>query len=76
VSPLFRKNEEKVAREAAGRLEFDRLMALPVSGLAGALMPAFAPDGLQPPARPGFRFTCFWSTCLGDQSITAGPLGQ
>jgi hypothetical protein len=47
VTPLFRKSEEKVARDEAGRLEFDRLIALPVADLASELMPAFAPDGPQ-----------------------------
>jgi hypothetical protein len=46
VSPLFRKSEEKAAREAAGQAEFERVIALPVADLAGDLMPAFGPDGL------------------------------
>ena len=45
---MFRKSEEKAAREAAGRVEFERLMALPVAELARELMPAFGPDGLRP----------------------------
>jgi len=45
VTPLFRKSEEKAAREETGRVEFERLMALPVADLASELMPAFGPDG-------------------------------
>jgi hypothetical protein len=45
LSPLFRKSEEKAAREEAGRVEFERLMALPMPDLARELMPAFGPDG-------------------------------
>jgi hypothetical protein len=47
VTPLFRKSEEKAAREEAGRVEFEHLMALPVAELARDLMPAFGPDGLK-----------------------------
>lgn len=42
---LFRKSEDKAAREAEGRAEFERLTALPVADLALELMPAFGPDG-------------------------------
>jgi hypothetical protein len=45
VSPLFGKSEDKAAREEAGRVEFERLTALPVADLALELMPAFGPDG-------------------------------
>lgn len=45
MSPLFRKSEEKAAREEAGRAEFERLTAIPVADLASELMPAFGPDG-------------------------------
>lgn len=45
MSRLFGKSEEKVAREEAGRAEFERLTALPVVDLALELMPAFGPDG-------------------------------
>ncbi len=48
MAALFRKSEEKAAREEAGRGEFERLVALPVTDLASELMPAFGPDGLQP----------------------------
>ena len=48
VTRLFRRSEEKAAREEAGRVEFERLMALPVADLARELMPGFGPDGLQP----------------------------
>jgi hypothetical protein len=48
VTPLFRKSADKAAREEAGRVELERLMAVPVADLASELMPAFGPDGLQP----------------------------
>jgi hypothetical protein len=45
VSPLFRRNEEKVARKAAARQEIDRLRALSVDDLAVLLLPGLGPDG-------------------------------
>ena len=46
MSPLFRKSEEKVAREAAVMAEIDRLKALSVDDMAVALLPALGPDGV------------------------------
>jgi hypothetical protein len=43
--PLFRKSDDKVARDEAARAEFERLTSLPVDELAKELMPAFGPDG-------------------------------
>jgi hypothetical protein len=45
VSPLFRRNEEKVARKAAARQEIERLRAVRVDELAADLLPALGPDG-------------------------------
>jgi hypothetical protein len=44
MSPLFRKSEEKVAREAAVQAEIDRLKALSVDDLAVMLLPALGPE--------------------------------
>jgi len=45
VSPLFRRNPEKVERRAAAQREVERLRALSVDELAVALMPGLGPDG-------------------------------
>jgi hypothetical protein len=45
VSPLFRRNEEKVARKAAAKEEIERLRALSVFDLAAAVLPGLGPDG-------------------------------
>jgi hypothetical protein len=45
VSPLFRRNEEKVARKAAAKREIERLRALDVNELAAAVLPGLGPDG-------------------------------
>jgi hypothetical protein len=41
---LFRKKDH-TAEDDAGRVEFERLMALSPADLAAELMPAFGPDG-------------------------------
>jgi hypothetical protein len=46
MSRLFRKSETKVAEEAAAQVEIDRLRALGIEDLAGALLPALGPDGV------------------------------
>jgi hypothetical protein len=43
--PLFRKSEDKIAKEAAAQAEYDRLNALSPADLAVEVMPAFGPDG-------------------------------
>ena len=45
MSPLFHQSEEKIAQEAAGEAEFERLIGLSPAGLGVELMPAFGPDG-------------------------------
>src|ERR1700733_11843392 len=45
MSPLFHQSEEKIAQEAAGEGEFERLIGLSPAGLGVELMPAFGPDG-------------------------------
>jgi hypothetical protein len=45
MSPLFHKSEGKLAREAAGQAEFERLISLSPAELGVELMPAFGPDG-------------------------------
>jgi hypothetical protein len=48
MSPLFGKNE-KAAEQETARTEAARLIALPVTELAGELMPAIGPDGPRDP---------------------------
>jgi hypothetical protein len=45
VSPLFRRNEDKVARKAAAKQEVQRLRGLSVDELAAQLLPALGPEG-------------------------------
>jgi hypothetical protein len=40
-----KSKQEKLAEDAAGREEADRLAALPVPRLAAEILPAFGPDG-------------------------------
>jgi hypothetical protein len=43
--PLFRKSDDKIAKEAIAQAEFDRLNALSPAALGVEVMPAFGPDG-------------------------------
>jgi hypothetical protein len=43
---LFGNREKKAAKDAAAQGEVERLLALPVPELSGAIMPAFGPNGL------------------------------
>jgi hypothetical protein len=45
MSPFFGNKGKHAEEEEAGRLEVERLTALPPKGLAVELMPAFGPEG-------------------------------
>ncbi|MGO9961184.1 MAG: hypothetical protein ACLP50_35285 [Solirubrobacteraceae bacterium] len=45
MSPLFRKSEEKLARQAAVQAEIDRIKALPPAELAVLVLRGLGPDG-------------------------------
>lgn len=43
--PLFRKSDDKIAKEASAQAEFQRLNALSPADLAVEVMPVYGPDG-------------------------------
>jgi hypothetical protein len=75
MSPLFRKSVEKVAQEAAGLAELERLRGLGANDLALAILPALGPDGIAH-ARAGVRpqHLCDWLTASFPGAFKFNPL--
>ena len=74
MSPLFQKNEEKAAREAAAFAELERLRALAPDELALEVLPALGPDGPRGARLVRVQDICKWLMRSHRAGLKASPM--